>query len=58
MERERIAKFTLSDDTLVFVAYQPRRKENVLQKLRNLIEKLAGKNIKVKEVKILLDRKR
>ena len=49
MNKERMAKFTLSDGTLVFVAYQPKRKENVVQKLRNLIEKLAGKGIKVKK---------
>lgn len=53
MERERMAKFTLSDGALVFVAYRPRRKENVLQKLRNLIEKLAEKNIKVKKIEIV-----
>lgn len=55
MERERMAKFTLSDGTLVFVAYRPRRKENVIQKLRSLIEKLAEKNIKVKKVETVCE---
>ncbi len=52
MERERIAKFTLSDGTIVFVAYRRRRNENRVQRLRNLIKKLAGKNIQVTKVKI------
>ena len=50
MNKERMAKFTLSDGTLVFQAYRPRKNENVLQKLRNLIEEQAGKGIKVKKV--------
>lgn len=53
MERERMAKFILSDGTIIFVAYRPRRKENVIQKLRNLIEKVTGENIKVKKVEIV-----
>lgn len=47
---EKMAKFTLSDGSKVFVSYRPRRHENVLARLRNVIEKVAGKNIKVKKV--------
>jgi len=50
MTKERMARFTLSDGTLVFQAYQPRRKENVVQKLWNLIEKLAEEGVKVEKV--------
>jgi len=46
MIREKFAKFILSDDSKIFVAYNPRSNENIIRKMRRRIENITGQKVK------------
>ncbi len=51
MSKKKMAKFTLSNGTVIFLEYTLERKGKTLHELRDLIEKLSGKKVEDIETK-------
>ena len=53
MNKKKMAKFTLSNGIVVFSEYTPKSDGKTLHELRNLIEKLSGKEVEYIETEAI-----